>query len=167
MHIFTHSHFHSYFSFACYKIFIGFVHSTCYTNFLYLILLNVVHLWICSSYDGVHIHYFTIGMLICLYDCPLIAHMFKSMFVCSSTKMRFFFCVSFLLCPIFLNLFILLDSQTLRFSNMMLILFLCTLDVYIGNWCLHFCDGDEIKRMRCHVFLVMIFIYLCSCWPIV
>jgi hypothetical protein len=79
-HSLTFAQFHSYFSFVCYKIFISFVHSTCCTNFLHLILFNVVHLWICSSYDGVHIHYFTIGMFICLYDYPLIAHMFKCLF---------------------------------------------------------------------------------------
>jgi len=111
-HSFTLAQFHRYFSFACYKIFIGFVHSTCCTNFLYLILLNVVHLWIHSSYDGIHIHYFTIGMFICLYDCPLIAHMFKSMFFRSFTKIHFSFCLSFLLCPIvyWIDLFFLIPK---------------------------------------------------------
>jgi hypothetical protein len=148
----TFTQFHSYFSFACYNIFIGFVHSTCYTNFLYLILLNVVHLWICSSYDGVHIHYFTIGMFICLYDCSHV-----QINVCLQFYRHTFFLLLkfFVMSNCFLNIFILLDSQTLTFSNMMLILFLCTLDVYIGNWYLHFCDGDEIKWMRCHVSLVM------------
>jgi len=144
-HSFTFAQFHSYFSFVCYNIFIGFVHSTCCTNFLYLILFNVVHLWIHSSYnDEVHIHYFIIGMFICLYDCPLITHMFKLMFVHNSTKIHFSFCLCFCYVLLFLKFMYSSWQPNFKLFKYDVDFLLYTLNVYIGN-CLHFCDGHEIK----------------------